>query len=783
MTGISNALYLKRLHIGLVIFIILIVFAGLFAINKAGIINKRGNNIFTQELVPLQAIGEMKESAYILRTLVGRHLHEPNKQSLRERQFKEQLRRFENNKNIKFGVSQLDKKEKRLMDLLNTRWAAYLLMIEHNIIPLSRAGNVEQAERVMNGKALQAFKQVIDSLDALTVFQIEHAKKRQKHADDAYTSLLQFMFGVIVFSLILGFALLVRYKKTHQEKKLSDLILEHNTQGVMVTDHQLNILWVNPAFEKITGYVLSEITGQSPAILSSGKQSHGFYKNMWDSIHDKGKWEGEIWNKRKNGQIYPEWLNIVALRNSRGVINRYAGTFIDLTPLKAAEEKIHRLAYYDPLTQLGNRHLLNKQLNPLLLSAQSKSQRVGLMLIDIDHFKEINTSLGRQIGDSLLKSMAHLLQKNTPESDLLTRYDADRFIAVLTSSHLGNKQLEQKLSAFALNIKTALGTSLECSGHQVRTHCSIGIACFPRDASDAEGLLKCVSIALDHAKSTSSHFYQFYNNAIGEKSYFRYQLSLEIGEAIERDELFLVYQPQVSRQGYVVGVEALLRWNSKKFGMVSPEIFIPIAEESGDILMIGRWVFTQAIKQTKKWQQQGIFEKGLFKHVAINISAHQILSESSYLELKKACQSAEVPPYLIELEMTETGFMSSTNHVTSRLEQLRSDGFSLAVDDFGTGYSSLGRIHNFPVNILKVDRSFTQKILADETQAAVVKYIINLAHTLAMEVIVEGVESVEEVDLLTHFEADIFQGYYYAKPMSAKDVLVYIQDKNSSIDR
>lgn len=778
LNQILDSIYNVRFFLGLGALLGLLMAVGIYGIDKVGMINKRVNNIYTQELIPLETIEDIKASMYRIRERVGRHITEPKRQNIHETKIREQLSRLARNK-YKYEQSRLDSNEIELVSSLESHWQKYLSIIEEQVLPLSRKGKIEQAEDVLYGVALKEFRAARISLNRLSDYQLQRAENRQDNAHNAYMSILQLTAAIILFSMLVGFFVVVRYKQTHHDKKLGDLILNHNNQGVMITDKQLRITWVNSAFEKITGYTFNDIKGKSPAILSSGRQSPAFYKSMWVSIKKNGLWEGEIWNKHKDGEVYPEWLNIVALKNKRGDIDRYAGTFIDLSQSKKAEEKIHQLAYYDPLTKLGNRYLLNEQLEKMLTVATANNHQLGVLLIDINHFKEINTSLGRQVGDDLLKCMAQLLQNNISKEGLVTRHDGDRFIVLLPVSHSSFKKIKTELTEFTLNIKDNLLSSLQCPDHEVRVNCSIGISCFPKDANDSNNLLKYASIALENSKKTQRNSFQFYAISMSEESNHRYQLSIGISKAVERNELFLVYQPQVDSHGMVAGAETLIRWKSQEFGIVPPDVFIPIAEETGDILEIGNWVFKQSLQKIKLWKNQGLFESGHFKRLAINVSIHQILSDNSYGQFIALCESEGISAESIELEITETGIMSFSEHVIKRLNRLREYGFSLAVDDFGTGQSSLSRLNQFPVNILKIDRSFTQQILTDKTQAAIVNYIINLAHTLNMEVIVEGVEELSEVNMLMQFGCDVIQGYYFSKPLSDKDFEDYIKNKTS----
>lgn len=768
----------KRVYIGILLLLVALVLVGIYSVKQAGEINKRVNNIFTQELIPLESIEDIKASMYRIRDRVGRHLAEPKRQAIHEKKMDEQLQRMQRNLN-KYKESRLDVAEKELLQEFKQAWWVYIEIIKKQVVPLSKEMKTEKSEDVLFGDALFQFRNARKAINALSDYQLSRAEHRQQNAHSSYILILQLILGVVVASAILFVVIIIRYKQSKRGRKLSDEVLDNTSQGVMVTDNKLKIISVNQAFEKITGFEVGEVLGRSPSILSSGKQEKEFYIEMWQQIKNNGRWEGEIWNKRKDGRIYPEWLSIVAIKNNSGSVERYSGTFIDLSALKKAEEKVNKIAYYDGLTGLGNQYLLEKRLGECLAASKVAHEQVGVLLIDLDHFKEINNSLGRYFGNILLKEISNIIRSTVADDCLITRHDSDRFVVVVPVGHSSYKKINNQLSAIATRINIVLSVPIDCEGNEVNASCSIGIASYPQDATEHDTLLKNASIALHHAKAINRGHYCFYQTSLGEQANHRYQLGLGISKAIERNELYLVYQPQIDRQGNVICAEVLLRWESKEFGNVPPDVFIPLAEERGDILDIGRWVFKTTLTQMKIWKEIGLYDSGVFERLAINVSPHQILSENSYSEFNKYCELMDIPAHEIELEITETSVMNYSDRIITHLKRLNDYGFSISLDDFGTGYSSLGRLHNFPISILKIDRSFTQKILSDESQAAIVQYIINMAHTLGLKVVVEGVEQSAEVRMLLGFGCDIFQGYYFSKPLSSDNFTSYIIDRTS----
>lgn len=569
-------------------------------------------------------------------------------------------------------------------------------------------------------------------------------------------------------------ARLIHTAQTNQEKQLADLILAHSSHGVVITGKDKKIQWVNRAFENTSGYATGEIIGKTPALLRSDRHGPEFHAAMWRSVSERGFWEGEIWNRRKNGEVYPEWLNIVALKNSRGDVLRYAGMFIDLSHIKAAEEKIHQLAYYDNVTGLPNISLLHERLEEML----SRSQREGvdsqviILTLNLDHFHEINAGLGRRIGDAVLRETARRIA-NVAEDAVVARMGADEFVVAYLEPHENDAAITALVGRIAAKLNTRLQASFEFEQQDLTLDCSIGIAWGNGQETDAESLLRCAAIALAHCKKHSRGGYQCHNREMEQAADYQRFLGMAIGKAIEREELFLVYQPQVDRQGRVIGAEVLLRWHSKEYGNIPPDIFIGIAEERGAIIDIGRWVFERTLDQMAKWRDKGVCDPGCFQRMAINVSPHQILAKNTVEEFTRACNSRGFEPGLIELEVTETSIMQNSDYVIEHLQALSDRGFKIAIDDFGTGYSSLSRLRHFPVNVLKIDRSFVSSMTTGASDAALVKSIIDMAHTLGFQVIAEGVEESSQLDMLMEYGCDIFQGYYFSKPVSADEFLEY----------
>ncbi len=572
-------------------------------------------------------------------------------------------------------------------------------------------------------------------------------------------------------------ALLINTAQICLEKKLTDLILAYSAHGVTITDRDRKIQWVNQAFERVSGYTSKEVIGMTPSILKSGLHGSNFYTTMWRSIDEQGHWEGEIWNRRKNGEIYPEWLSIVSLKDNAGEVLRYAGMFIDLSPIKTAEEKIHRLAYYDDITGLANASLLHKKLEQMLSKSQSKYDWIIVLTLDLDNFHEINAGLGRRVGNAVLREAAHRIS-GIMEGAIEARMGADEFVIAYWQRHENDDALRPLLSRLATSLSRQLQASFIFEQHELVLNSSIGIAWGNGQNMDAESLLQRSGIALAHCKKHSRGEYQFHDQEMEQQADYQRCLGMAIGKAIERDELFLVYQPQIDRHGQVIGAEVLLRWHSKEYGNIPPDIFISIAEERGAIMEMGAWVFEHTLKQMVRWRELGLYDSGCFQRMAINVSPHQILSKNIAEDFARACITRKIEPGMIELEVTETGIMQCSDHIAEHLHTLSDQGFKIAIDDFGTGYSSLSRLHHFPVNVLKIDRSFVHNMkIGASSDVALVKSIIDMAHTLGFQVVAEGVEDASQLGMLMEFGCDIFQGYYFSRPVAADEFMRYVQQQ------
>ncbi len=553
--------------------------------------------------------------------------------------------------------------------------------------------------------------------------------------------------------------------RAEAELRLYATVFTNASEGMLITDAHSRIIAANPAFSRITGYSPAEVVGRSPALLNSGRQDAGFYRRMWSTLASRGKWQGELWNRRRDGSIYPEWLSITAVQGEgdgeEGGPCNYIGIFSDITERKEAEARILHLAHHDPLTNLPNRALLNDRLGQTLLQARRDGRGAAVLLLDLDRFKTINDTLGHERGDSLLLEVCARCRRVLRDTDTLARLSGDEFVIVLpdaTTADVAADTARRLLDAIALPCR--LGE------HEISITASIGIALFARDGSDESTLLRNADAAMHRAKEAGRNAFEFYAEDMNTSSLGRLLLEHQLRGAAERGELLLHYQPKVSAaDGRLGGFEALLRWQHPELGMVAPGQFIPLAEESGLIVPIGQWVLEEACRQQRAWLDAGFDVPPL----AVNLSAHQLAQPDIVATVAAAIERHHLAPGLIELELTETMLMRDVDRTIRTLVRLREMGVRLSIDDFGTGYSSLSYLKRLPVQALKIDKSFVQDIGADGEAVKLAAAIIALAHSMDLHVIAEGVETEAQREYLARHGCDQFQGYYFDRPMPAEE--------------
>lgn len=533
-------------------------------------------------------------------------------------------------------------------------------------------------------------------------------------------------------------------------------------EGMLVTDADRKILRVNLAFTTITGYTIEEAVGKNPHLFNSGRQDAAFYAAMWDSIHSTGAWQGEIWNRRKSGEIYLEHLTITAVKDVIGRVTNYVATFTDITKIKDDKDAITHLALYDPLTNLPNRRLLLDRLNHTISSGARLGLGCALLFLDLDYFKNINDTLGHATGDLLLQQVAERLTSCVREGDTVARLGGDEFVVLLQDMSKQAIDPAAQTEIIADKILALLNQPYQLASHAYKISASIGVVISNDHKDDAEYLLKNADIAMYQAKKMGRNKVCFFDPqmqiAINKRVEFEYALQ----KAVEQQQFQLYYQIQVDSTGHALGAEALIRWLHPKRGLVGPYEFIPLAEETGLILPIGQWVLEAACVQLKAWEKNALTK---CLTLSINVSAKQFHQENFVAQVKAAVQLHDINPSLLKLELTETMLVDDIENIIKVMGDLKSFGIRFELDDFGTGYSSLQYLKKLPLYQLKIDQSFVRDIIADSHDRSIVRTIITMAQSLKLEVIAEGVETDEQKQLLINKGCRHFQGYLFGKPI------------------
>lgn len=554
--------------------------------------------------------------------------------------------------------------------------------------------------------------------------------------------------------------LLIQKKRNLQELELNSQVFHSSNEGIVITDSDNNIVSINDAFCKMSGYKTQELIGKNPNILKSDRQDEKFYQAMWKDISATGQWHGEIWNLNKEGNLYPEWLSISAVKDSNNNIINYIAMHSDMTEYKAAEEKIRYLAHFDPLTKLPNRTLLHDRANVALAHAKRNKTQLALLFLDLDRFKNINDSLGHNIGDKLLKALAKRLNQSLRGEDTISRTGGDEFIAILPNTDF------KAAAKVAAKLLKSISQPFDIQKHHLNVTISIGLALFPENGHNFDELSRNADTALYRAKQSGRNKYQFFNEEMYLQARKIQRIENDLRQAIDNDELRLYYQPQVnSITGKITGAEALIRWQHPKLGLVSPDDFIPIAEDSGMIIDIGDWVMRTAVKQIASWKDAGLPAV----NIAVNVSQPEFRQHNFVGKVAEILQEFNVGAELLDLEITESIAADNIDETIEILNDLHALGIKLSIDDFGTGYSSLSCLRQFKVHKLKIDQSFIRELTLEKGGDAIVLTIIDLAKNLGLKTIAEGVETLDQLKYLQSKKCDEIQGYLYSKPVPVKE--------------
>ena len=558
---------------------------------------------------------------------------------------------------------------------------------------------------------------------------------------------------------VIGSRDITAQRQAEEQLRLAARVFESTREGVIVTDAQTRILSVNRAFSDITGYSAAEAIGQTPRLLSSGRHDRTFFQQVWHAVVTQGHWQGELWNRRKTGEIYPEWLGISAVCDEQGDLSHYIGIFTDISESKASADRIEFLAHHDPLTALPNRILLRDRLEQALFQAERQGSSVTLLALDLDRFSLINDSLGHEVGDQLLQMVALWLHARLREVDTLSRQSGDEFLVLLPDTDLaGGLRLASDLLA-CLNRQ-----SCTIAGHALNITASIGLSVYPVLAVDSASLFTQAGTALQYARNSGGNICRCFAATMNVNTVERLRLESDLRQGLERDEFMLYYQPQLDvASGRLIGAEALLRWQHPERGAMPPGLFIPIAEDSGLIVPLGEWVLREACRQTYAWQQAGLPPLNM----AVNLSALQFKRSDLLDAVTRALADSGLNPSCLELELTESILIQDADSAMKMVEQLRALGLKLSIDDFGTGYSSLRYLQKLPVQKLKIDQSFVRALPEDGDSRAIVRAIVQLAHSLQLITVAEGVETTAQFEFLRGEGCDQIQGYYIDRPLPA----------------
>jgi diguanylate cyclase (GGDEF)-like protein/PAS domain S-box-containing protein len=569
-------------------------------------------------------------------------------------------------------------------------------------------------------------------------------------------------------------------KQAHQRLQYLATLFERHPDGMVVTDAANRIVEVNPAFTQITGYAAEAVIGQDPGMLSAGHTSPETYAEMWQALRSEGCWQGEFWDRRADGNIYPKSVSIALVRDAAGEVSHHVAIFRDTSERKSAADQIFQLTHNDALTGLINRTTAESQLDQMLTSARRDGGLVAVILLDLDNFKQFNDTLGHAVGDGLLVQIASRLRDSVRASDVIARLGGDEFLII--APDIDNAM---SVSAIASKIRRALAEPHQIDSHLLYATATIGISLFSSDGDDAETLIRNAETAMYKAKSLGRDTFKFFAATMNAAAHERLKLENALRLALEETTLqyapqFRVhFQPQMDiTTGRITGLEALARWQAPEFGMVPPSTFIQIAEETGLIQPLGDWIFWEACRQLRAFKDQGVTDM----RVAVNLSTQQLRNENLPAVVRGALACYGLSPTELELEITESVAMHNPELTKAILGQLHELGIVLAVDDFGTGYSSLSYLKHLPIHRLKIDRSFVRDITSNHDDVAICSAIIVLGHELGLDIIAEGVETEPQRDYLKRLNCDLLQGFLYSKPLPAEEVVDFLRRWNSQFD-
>jgi diguanylate cyclase (GGDEF)-like protein/PAS domain S-box-containing protein len=567
-----------------------------------------------------------------------------------------------------------------------------------------------------------------------------------------------------------------------EEMRIAAIAFE-SQEGMSVTDVHGNFLRVNKAFTTMTGYSAEEVTGRNPRMLQSGQHDKAFYAAMWEEIGRTGVWQGEIWNRRKSGEIYPEWMTITAAKAVDGSVSAYVGSALDITVRKDAAHQIERLAFYDPLTALANRRLLFDRLRHSLVVSARRKRYGALMLIDLDNFKSLNDTLGHDVGDQLLIEVAGRLSSGVREGDTVARFGGDEFVVILEDLD-GTETAAVQAESIAVKIQNRLNQEYKLvldkpdgpsSVHHYHCTSSIGIVVFSDGTYSPEDLIKSADLAMYRAKAAGRNTLRFFDPQMQATVVARAALEHDLRAAVAQNQFVLFYQAQVNADHAVVSAETLVRWMHPLRGLVPPGDFIGLAEDTGLIIPMGKWVIQEACEQLVRWGTDPLMS-GL--SLAVNVSARQFHSRDFVDQVTRILGLTGANPQRLKLELTESLLVTNLDEVVFKMNALKSLGISFSLDDFGTGYSSLAYLRRLPIDELKIDQSFVRDVLTDSNDAAIARTVVALGQSLGLQVIAEGVETADHRDFLADSGCQLFQGFLFGRPVPSQEFVALVGQRS-----
>lgn len=629
-------------------------------------------------------------------------------------------------------------------------------------------GRLDDAPRASDPAAANPIR---DAVARLAVYRGEHAIRRGDGARPV--SLTVAPLGAEAADGMVGvFSDISERRHAEERLRVAARAFDSLSEAMMVTDAAGVIRWINPAFTAVTGFTEAEALSRAPGeLLKSGQQGRDFYAAMWRALREEGCWQGEIVNRRKNGESYPEWLSISAVRNPAGITERYVALFADLTERKNAETYIQHLAYHDVLTGLPNRLLLHDRMNNALARARRSGRPLAVLILNLNRLKSVNDSLGHEAGDAVLRETARRLSGCLREGDTLGRLGGDDFVALLPDiAEPGDAERAAQRFLGAFNDLFAV------DDRELYVTASVGIALHPGDGGNPEALLKNADVAMYAAKESGHNAYRYYVSSLNARSLERLELESQLRRAVERDELELHYQPLFNiASGAISGVEALVRWRHPRRGLLPPAEFVPLAESSGLIIEVGAWVLGAACTQLRAWQDAGL----PLPRVSVNVSAVQVKQPDFPASIALALRNSRLDPACLDLELTETVLAGDRERIHEIFSALKQSGVCISIDDFGTGYSSLSYLHHYPVDKLKIDQSFVRRLPDDRDAQAIVRAMIVLGHGLHLDVVAEGVEHDAQRSFLDANACDEMQGHLFTPPLPAGEFLAFARERDA----